>query len=195
MIGIIDYGAGNLRSVSNALDALGVTWQHVREPAALSDCTRIILPGVGHFASAVEKLAEINMMDALRAVDKPLLGVCLGAQLLFDTSDEAPGVSGLGLIPGNVALLTTRTVPHMGWNQVTPRGNNRLFDSATPRHFYFAHSYVCEPADNADIAADVTHEGATFCVAVQCGNVCGVQFHPEKSASAGMDLLRRFATC
>lgn len=199
MIGVVDYGAGNLLSVTNALDALDVAWAHVGEPRALAECARIVLPGVGHFAAAAEQLVRSGLDDALRAaVEKgqPLFGVCLGAQLLFETSEEAPGVAGLGIIGGRVERLKTRTVPHMGWNRVTATRGGQLFEPAEePAYFYFAHSFVCAPRAHADVAAEASCDDQTFCVAVERGNVLGVQFHPEKSGPAGLALLRRFATC
>jgi len=199
MIGVIDYGAGNLLSVTNALDALDLSWTHVQSSRELAECDRILLPGVGHFQSAALQLAECGMVAALRATaaaGKPLLGVCLGAQLLMETSAEAPSVPGLGLIRGRVERLRTRTIPHMGWNRVTPQPSARLFDSTgSGAHFYFAHSFCCAPEDASNIAAQASCDEQTFCVAVQRDNIFGVQFHPEKSASAGLEVLRRFATC
>jgi imidazole glycerol phosphate synthase glutamine amidotransferase subunit len=199
MIGVVDYGAGNLLSVTNALDVLDFSWTHVRTSRELAACDRVLLPGVGHFASAAQQLAACGMFATLRAAaatGKPLLGVCLGAQLLMDASEEAPGVSGLGLVRGRVERLRTRTIPHMGWNFVLPNPAARMFDSTSPgAHFYFAHGFFCNPEDRNDVAAEATCDNQTFCVAVQRANVYGVQFHPEKSASAGLDVLRRFAAC
>lgn len=199
MIGVIDYGAGNLRSVTNALDHLGLAWTLVGAPDALDGCSRLVLPGVGHFGAAMQRLNAAELAPAVQAwgrAGKPLLGVCLGAQLLLDGSEEAPGAAGLGLIAGRVVKLGTKTIPHMGWNRVCSVGEGVLFDeSGGGSYFYFAHSFVCEPADEAHAAAVAECDGRRFCVAVQRGRVCGVQFHPEKSAAAGLELLRRFAAC
>lgn len=199
MIGIIDYGAGNLRSVGNALDHLQAGWEFVAAPADIQRCERIILPGVGHFGAAMERLAAAGMIAPLReaaAQGKPLLGLCLGAQMLLEGSAEAPDSAGLGLIKGICHRLTTPTVPHMGWNRVKPAAGACLFDSTgREEYFYFAHSYVCAPADPADAAGACECDGITFCVAVQHERVYGVQFHPEKSAVSGIALLRRFTTC
>jgi glutamine amidotransferase len=121
--------------------------------------------------------------------------LCLGAQLLLDGSEEAPGVPGLGFIGGQVVRLKTRTVPHMGWNRIRASRTNELFEAADAPYVYFAHSYVCRPEDPADVAAMAESEGEEFCVAVQRGRLFGVQFHPEKSAEAGLALLRSFAEC
>ncbi|HRX87697.1 MAG TPA: imidazole glycerol phosphate synthase subunit HisH, partial [Phycisphaerae bacterium] len=168
-------------------------------PRELDDCGRILLPGVGHFAAAAGQLKASGMSAALQAVarkGKPVLGVCLGAQLMLEASDEAPDAVGLGLIPGRVVRLKTKTIPHMGWNRVKPAASARLFDAAaTPPYFYFAHSFVCAPVEKSHVAAETTCDAETFCVAVQRDNIFGVQFHPEKSAGAGLDVLRRFATC
>jgi glutamine amidotransferase/cyclase len=199
MIGVIDYGAGNLRSVGNALDHLQAAWEIVADPAGVTRNERIILPGVGHFGAAMQRLSEAGLVAPLQAAaqqGKPLLGLCLGAQMLLEGSAEAPDVAGLGLIPGTCRRLTTATVPHMGWNRVKPAAGACLFDpEAREEYFYFAHSFVCVPADNADIAGTCVCDNQTFCVAVERGRVLGVQFHPEKSAAAGLALLRRFATC
>jgi glutamine amidotransferase len=198
-IGVIDYGAGNMRSVTNALDALALVGRVVASAGDLDRCSRVILPGVGHFAPAARRLADTGLDDALRAAVErgvPLLGVCLGAQLLLAGSAEAPDVPGLGIINGSCDRLTTTTVPHMGWNAVTPRSGAGLFDvNGDPAYFYFAHSFVCKPEDPAVVAADTECDGQRFCVALERGRVFGVQFHPEKSAQAGLDLLQRFATC
>ncbi len=199
MIGVIDYGAGNLLSVTNALDVLELPWTHVRAAGELAACDRLVLPGVGHFAAAAGQLAAAGLDDAIRAAAgdaKPLLGVCLGAQLLLEASEEAPEATGLGLIPGRVERLRTHTIPHMGWNRVEATRSARLFDATGDlAYFYFAHSFVCAPVDPTCVAARTTCDDQTFCVAVQRDNVFGVQFHPEKSAQAGLDVLRRFATC
>jgi imidazole glycerol phosphate synthase glutamine amidotransferase subunit len=198
VIGVIDYGASNLASVGNALDHLGLAWRFCTTPDSLASCDRLILPGVGHFGSAASKLKESGLSGSLRETltsGTPLLGLCLGAQLLLEGSDEAPDAEGLGLIPGRVVRLPTRTVPHIGWNRVRPARASALFDTGQSLFFYFAHSFVCRPEDAATVTATTECEGAEFCVAIERGRLIGVQFHPEKSAEAGLSLLRRFAAC
>jgi glutamine amidotransferase len=199
MIGVVDYGAGNLQSVGNALDHLGVTWQLVESDADFERCDRAILPGVGHFQAAIQTLVETNQdrrISAFAATGKPLLGICLGAQLLLETSEESPGLTGLGLLPGGVTRLKCETVPHMGWNRVRSNGVLPNFgDDLQGTHFYFAHSYVCEPQHLEHCLAVTDCGTQKICVAVGCDNVMGVQFHPEKSGAAGLQLLERFAQC
>ena len=199
MIGVIDYGAGNLRSVTNALDYLELTWKLIPKPSGLSGCTRVILPGVGHFGSAMEELCSRQLAGAVRdwaQTGRPLLGVCVGAQMLMESSEEAPGVAGIGLLKGGVVRLRTRTIPHMGWNRAVPQVGEGLFaGNGGDEFFYFAHSYACAPECLEDVAAVAECEGQEICVAVRRGRVFGVQFHPEKSAEAGLALLGRFAKC
>ncbi|GJM23797.1 MAG: imidazole glycerol phosphate synthase subunit HisH [Phycisphaerae bacterium] len=199
MIGVVDYGAGNLQSVGNALDHLGVSWQLAESDADFDCCDRMILPGVGHFRSAMTTLVETRQdqrIKAFAASGKPLLGICLGAQLLLETSEESPGLSGLGLISGDVTRLKSDTVPHMGWNRVRANGAMPILgDDLQERHFYFAHSYVCEPKSIEHRLAVTKCGTLDVCVAVGCENVMGVQFHPEKSGAAGLQLLERFARC
>lgn len=205
MIGVIDYGAGNLQSVANALDRIGAPHRPVTGPAELGDCQRILLPGVGHFAPAADRLHASGLAAAIveRArAGTPVLGICLGMQLLLDGSDEAPDARGLGLIPGrNVALdpAVVATVPHMGWNAVRwsrDAGPLAGSDLNNGDHFYFAHSYIAAPEQAEDILATVDlGTTSSVVVAVSSGRVAGVQFHPEKSSTAGLGLLERFARC
>ncbi len=199
MIGVVDYGAGNLQSLGNALDHIGLSWQLVDSAGDLASCERVILPGVGHFRAAMETLSQSGQaawVAAFAKSGKPILGICLGAQLLLESSEEAPGVVGIGLIPGRVRKLTGETIPHMGWNRVRSNGSHPILESDEQApHFYFAHSYVCEPGD-PDASLAVTDRGTDdVCVAVGCENVVGVQFHPEKSGVAGLSLLERFGRC
>lgn len=199
MIGVVDYGAGNMQSLANALDHLGMAWRLAESDADFAECDRVILPGVGHFQSAMQTLVETGQDRRLAAFadsGKPLFGICLGAQLLLESSEESPGVDGLGLIPGAVVRLVTETVPHMGWNRVRPTRESPIFDAGErDAHYYFAHSYVCDPV-SADHRLAVTQCGTSeFCVAVGRDNVRGVQFHPEKSGTVGLQLLERFARC
>lgn len=190
MTGIVDYGAGNLQSVANALDRVGAPYQVCRTPEQLEVMQRIVLPGVGHFGAAARTLQDSGMAPFLQhhaSADRPLLGICLGMQLLLETSDEAPGAPGLGLIPGGNRRLTTRTVPHIGWNQVQwERGDH---------HYYFAHSYAAAPLDPGDVLATVEQDGRTFPAVIGRGAILGLQFHPEKSGAPGLALLEEFCRC
>ncbi|MGB0714546.1 MAG: imidazole glycerol phosphate synthase subunit HisH [Phycisphaerae bacterium] len=196
MIGIIDYGAGNLRSLSNAIERLGHEYMICDEPEKLRLIDKAILPGVGQFESAMKQLGLRGWPDPLRAWHRdgnPLLGICLGLHLMFDGSDEAPGVEGLGLLPGRCQKLTTEIVPHMGWNQLqTTTVEWEAFSNA---YVYFAHSYapVCER--DSDVAAMAEIHGASFTVAVRRDNICAVQFHPEKSSRVGAEILDWMLTC
>ena len=198
MIGLVDFGAGNMRSVANAFVHLGFDFRLCVEPADLRSVERIVLPGVGHFGAACERLSETGMLDELRSEverGKPFLGICLGLQLLFGSSDEAPGMKGLSLLPGHVARIRARCVPHMGWNRVEAASGSSLFEGLTSAHYYFAHSYVAVPEQHEDIIGTVTVEDQRLVVAVGRNRFWGVQFHPEKSGEAGLALLKRFARC
>lgn len=186
---LFDYGTGNLHSLRKALELQGV---RVRVGDAVDGADAVVLPGVGAFGAAATRLAP--HADALRratAGGLPVLGICLGMQLLLDTSEEGPG-GGLSLIPGRVTRLRAARVPHMGWNEVRARGAGPLFAGIDGRRFYFANSFAAEPLDERDVAAGVEHEGVTFPAALRRGTVAGVQFHPEKSGPAGLRLLRNF---
>lgn len=186
---VYDYGAGNLHSLSKALERNGAT---VRVGVELEGADGLVLPGVGAFgaaAAALESTADA-IRDAVRG-GLPVLGICLGMQLLLDGSEEGPG-PGLGLIPGRVRRLRTRRVPHMGWNRIEPVGPDPVLGDEADRHFYFANGYVAEPADPAHVTAWATHDGERFCAAVRRGRVMGTQFHPEKSGAPGLALLGRF---
>lgn len=197
VIAIIDYGAGNLRSVANAFARLGVSTAVTRQPNEIARAAGIILPGVGAFADAMAALEGSGVIPALRAAvadGTPLLGICLGMQMLFDGSEEGPGVQGLGLIPGTVRRMTPSglKIPHMGWNSLT-LCKESLLTAGLPAepYVYFVHSYACEAADGADVLA-VSEYGGLFHAAVQRGPVAGMQFHPEKSGGVGQQILRNF---
>ena len=192
MISVLDYGAGNLRSVGNTLAALGVPFETVRDAGALQRAGKIILPGVGHFGQMMRALDEMDVRSTLAArihEGVPFLGICLGLQALLERSEEAPEVRGLGIFAGEVRRFRPPLrVPHMGWNQVTSLRPSRLFDGAP--HFYFANSYYVPVLAETSTVAD--YEGP-FTAAIEHGNIFGVQFHPEKSGPAGLDVMRRFA--
>lgn len=198
MIGIVDYGAGNLRSVANALEHIKAPFRLCRELRDLSAVTKVILPGVGHFAAAAMQLARTGMLQGLRdwaSGGRPVLGICLGLQLLFEASAEGPGTPGLGLLAGRVVRLQAKRVPHMGWNEVTVVRECPLLCEGSSDYFYFAHSFVAFPTDAGDIAGMTDVDDSSVPAVVGGGIVWGVQFHPEKSGEAGLRLLARFAQC
>ena len=196
MIALIDYGAGNLTSVRKGFAATGVELTIPRDPSALAKAAAIVVPGVGHFAATAPLDGEWRA--AIReAVDRgtPLLGICLGLQWLFEGSDEAPGVRGLGVLPGQIQRLEGDAgkrlkIPHVGWNALEFKKSARLLAGLDPgAQVYFTHSFAA-PVTSA-CAAATTHAN-TFASAVEEGNVFGVQFHPEKSSDAGLQILRNF---
>ncbi|PTY00739.1 imidazole glycerol phosphate synthase subunit HisH [Verrucomicrobia bacterium LW23] len=203
MIGIIDYGMGNLRSVEKALQKVGAQTRFVRGVGDLADLSGILLPGVGAFGDAVRNLHATGTWEPLRqwaADNRPFLGICLGYQLLFDSSEEAaPDVRGLGIFPGKVVRFMPEEagvkVPQIGWNNVrVAQPESALFrETADGSYFYFVHSYYPVPADASVTALATEYAGVEFASAVGRGNVFGTQFHPEKSQAAGLTLLRRFA--
>ncbi len=186
---VCDYGAGNLRSVCAALERAGLTPQVTRDPVLVREAPLAVVAGVGHLRAAVEGLRESGVADALRQraeTGRPLLGICVGMQLLFEESEE--GGSGLGVLSGRVLRLRARRVPHMGWNTLSVRDGSALLLGLDGADVYFAHSYACAPADAALVAAETDHEGPVV-AAVESGALAGVQFHPERSGAAGARLL------
>ena len=198
MIGIIDYGVGNLFSLCSSCRAIGEEAFVSGHAAELSKADRLILPGVGAFADAAEKLRTTGMADFVRtqAVEgKPLLGICLGMQLLFEKSYEYGCHEGLGLLAGQVVPMAGRLpkelkIPHMGWNALEVRGG-RLLQGLDGQYVYFVHSFFAEGCE-VSLAA-VTEYGIPITAAVEQGNVFGCQFHPEKSGNVGLSILRKFA--
>ncbi len=201
MIAIFDYGAGNLRSVENTLDAIGVGYDIVNDSAGLGRAEKIILPGVGHFGQLLRSLDELGVRDALGerlAAGVPFLGICLGLQALFASSEEAPDLEGLGVFAGRtVRFPQNLTVPQMGWNRLEPRGAPRLLDGVGDAPYvYFANSYYV-PAEVAGerVAATCDYGGVKLTAALESDNVFGVQFHPEKSSAVGQRIMRNFLAC
>lgn len=188
---LFDYGAGNLHSLSKAIAAPGIDLRVETDPAAAVITDALILPGVGAFSSAADRLSagRTTMRDALIA-GLPCLGICLGMQLLLEHSEEGPG-EGLGVIPGKVRKLRTKRVPQIGWNEVT-RERDPMFEKAPIDLAYFANSFVCHLEDERGVIAWSTHENERFVAAVRFANTVGVQFHPEKSSSAGVAFIRAF---
>ncbi|MDR7481405.1 MAG: imidazole glycerol phosphate synthase subunit HisH [Armatimonadota bacterium] len=193
-VAVVDYGAGNLRSVTRALAAAGGAPRLVRAPEGLAGARLVVVPGVGAFAPAMRRLHAAGLVDALRAVARsgtPLLGLCLGMQLLFDESDEGGQVTeGLGILRGVVRRLPPGVkVPHMGWNTLEiDRPGPLVAGLPDPAYVYFVHSYVVRPADRAVVVAWSTH-GERFPAIVRAGSIFGFQFHPEKSSRLGARLL------
>lgn len=198
MVAIIDYGAGNLQSVKKALDFIGAESIITGDKNEIDAASHIILPGVGSFADAMNCIREHDLENTVkRAADgsKYFLGICLGLQLLFSSSEESPGVKGLGVFDGKIVKIPNDNglkVPHIGWNSVELRQNDGIFKNVKNNsYFYFVHSYYLKDAPN-DIVAGVTEYGVPIQCAVQKGRVCATQFHPEKSGEAGLELLRNF---
>jgi len=193
-VGVIDYEAGNLRSIARALQLAGADPVLIAQPAEPSRFDLLLLPGVGAFAAAMRRLAAAGLVEWIRArvaSGTPLAGICLGMQLLYERSDEGGDVPGLGLLRGEVRRLPPGVkVPHMGWNQLQIHTPSPLVDGVpSGTEVYFVHSYVAVPADPREVVA-VTSYGEAFAAIVQRGAVSGLQFHPEKSGRAGGQLLR-----
>lgn len=193
MITIIDYGAGNLRSILRAIEANGAMAEISGDPDRIAQADRVVLPGVGNAKAAMEQLNSTGIADAVQdrvQQGTPLLGVCLGMQLLFGDQEEGP-TTGLGLLDGTVVKLNgDHKIPHMGWNTTTFTGHSPLADLA-PTTFYFVHSYMVQPTSERDIAGE-TDYGHRFASVVIHDNIWGTQFHPEKSQQAGLALIQRW---
>lgn len=196
MIAIIDYGAGNIRSIEKALEHVGAAVQVTDEPSVVNRAQAVVLPGVGSGGAAMARITQQGLDDAIRQSTqegKPFLGICLGMQLLADHHAEGE-VDGLSLFAGEVRRIPHGPkIPHMGWNQVMPQHSAlAIFDGIQPdAYFYFAHSYYVEPHDQHGVAA-VTDYGSPFCSVIVTDRVWGTQFHPEKSGSVGLQLLKNF---
>ena len=196
MLGIIDYGAGNIKSVCNALDFIGAQYKIVADISETTDFSGVILPGVGSFGDAVRELETRGFADFIKDYtrqNKPFLGICLGLQLLFEYSAESAGVEGLGVFRGGFEKFPSDLglkVPHIGWNTLDT-AENTVFSNANSKDVYFVHSYYLDNCDK-DIIAATTDYGLSFPCAVQRGNVCACQFHPEKSGEVGLDILKSF---
>lgn len=195
---IINYGVGNLASLENALHALDIPVVITSNASVISSSTKLILPGVGAFAPAISKLKELNLNDVIISkanTETPLLGICLGMQLLFSTSYENGKYTGLDLIPGEVVKFEgVQKIPHMGWNSTEFKDTENPLVTGLPDDpfFYFVHSYYCVPENRAHTLATCNY-GVEFAAAVNRDNIWGTQFHPEKSQKPGLQILKNFA--
>ncbi len=194
MIAVLDYGAGNLRSVQNTIEAIGAQFEIVRDTTGLQRGHKILLPGVGNFGQMMRALDQLEVRNVLKdriAAGVPFLGICLGLQALFERSAEAPEAEGLGIFAGAIERFGAGArVPHMGWNIVQPVRPSRLLDGGHEPYLYFANSYYV-PVCPATVATCTYTQ--PFTAMLESGNIFGVQFHPEKSGAAGLEIIRRFA--
>lgn len=198
MIAIIDYDAGNLKSVEKALQYLGEECKITRDSQEILQAEKVILPGVGAFGDAMEKLNRYGLIEVIHKVvekNTPFLGICLGLQLMFESSDEAPGVEGLSILPGKIVAFPPEEgykIPHMGWNSLEVRKGARLFQGMEQNPYvYFVHSFYLEAEEESDVVATteyITHVHAS----VERGNLFACQFHPEKSGEIGLRILKNF---
>ena len=196
MIAVVDYGAGNLRSVANALTRLGYQPKITSSPADLLDAQAVILPGVGAAADTMENLQTLGMADPICQLireGRPFLGICIGLQILFMGTEEGGWHKCLGIIPGRVRRLPSGLkIPHMGWNQVKQVGSHPIFDGIPDgANFYFVHSYYAEPDDKSLVAGE-TEYGIPICSVIARGNLIATQFHPEKSGELGLKMYDNF---
>ena len=194
MIAVLDYGGGNVGSVLKAIEYLGLAAERVDQPAVLLEAERVIFRGQGHFGAMMKGLADREMLDPLRdvfAAGKPFLGICLGLQALYQSSEEAPGVPGLGILPGSVRRFEgIFKVPHVGWSQLDLRPETELFRGVANGSFvYFCHSYYGPVTPEA---CAITEYGQAFSAGIEMNNIWAVQFHPEKSGEVGLKVLSNF---
>ena len=196
MIAIIDYGMGNLRSVTNALARLGANAVVTRDKSTIEKSGAIILPGVGAFGKCIENLEKYELLSFIKETilsGKQYFGICLGMQVLFESSEEAPGVAGMGIIKGTVPRFTAGLkVPHMGWNSIEIVKTSKILQGiGNGEYFYFVHSYYCRPIEEG-VVATRTEYGSNFVSSIEKENIFACQFHPEKSQSIGLKLLQNF---
>jgi glutamine amidotransferase len=200
LIAIVDYKAGNLTSVKLAFETLKVDAEITGDPKRILSAERVVFPGVGAAGAAMKNLKSLGLIDVIREVARkgtPFLGICLGAQIILQRSEENGGTDCIGLVPGSAKLFKPASrldkVPQMGWNSVSGRGGHPVFNGIENNsYFYFVHSYYPEPADKACVIGETAYAGVTFASAIALGNVVATQFHPEKSGRAGLKLLGNF---
>lgn len=198
MIAILDYDAGNIKSVEKAVQLLGQEVTITRDRREVLNADKVILPGVGAFGDAMGKIRQYGLYEVIHEVVEqgtPFLGICLGLRLLFERSEESPGVEGLGILKGEILRIPETPglkIPHMGWNSLEFRNNGRLFENLPEESYvYFVHSYYLRAADEKIVTA-VTEYGTQIHASVEQGNVFACQFHPEKSSDAGIQILKNF---
>jgi len=197
-VAVVDYDAGNTLSVTRALVKMGATVDLTPDPEAVLAADAVVLPGVGAFGDCMRKLRERGLDESCREVfdaGTPFLGVCVALQIVFDASEETPGVAGLGLMPGNVVRFESEElkIPHIGWNELSLTREHPILAGLDGEAFYFVHSYYPEPTEPADLVAEAEY-GTRFCAAAGRENLLAVQFHPEKSSRAGLKLYENFLT-
>jgi imidazole glycerol-phosphate synthase subunit HisH len=193
VIAIVDYGMGNRRSLEKALAHVGAQSTITADHETIASADAVILPGVGAFPEAMRHVNRLGLAGVLTSLTQPLLGICLGMQLLFESSTEHEGAQGLGILPGVVTPLESPRLPHIGWNLVTFERESSLTDGIDHQAaFYHVHSFACRPSDPQDIVG-TSEYGERFVSVVERGNVVATQFHPEKSSRDGLRLLRNFA--
>jgi glutamine amidotransferase len=202
VLGIVDYGGGNIQSVRNAMAACDAEFVEISRPDQLADVTALIFPGQGAFGDSMQALQERGLVEPLREwlrADKPFFGICIGYQVLFESSEEEPGVEGLGVFAGQVVKFPSipgLKIPHMGWNTAHVAHPEQPIwqDLGADPFFYFVHSYYPQPVDDDLIATRTTYGPVNFASSIQRGNVLATQFHPEKSQANGLRLLQNFVT-
>lgn len=197
-VGILDYGSGNLHSAAQALVQAGADVTVSRDLAELKRLDRLVVPGVGAFASCmagIEAVGGRELITSWLKDGRPVLGICVGHQIMFEEGSEHGVLTpGLGVLPGLVGALPTRKLPHMGWNQVQPPTDSTLFNGIDTERFYFVHSYAAMTSASNEGITTAQHEDVRFVAAVERGSLCTTQFHPEKSGAAGVKLLRNWLT-
>jgi glutamine amidotransferase len=193
---VLDYGSGNLRSAERALTRTGADVAVVEDVTAAADCDGLVVPGVGAFAACMEGIRRVGADDVIRrrvADERPVLGICVGMQILYDAgSEHGVDSAGVGVLPGHVERLDAPVLPHMGWNTVQPPADSSLFDGVEGERFYFVHSYAVHAGADPAAVETLAEHGERFVAAVERGPVSATQFHPEKSGDAGLHLLRNW---